>query len=666
MASKIIKRGRGVIDTTASPYCKLKSVNLDAVKWTHGFWAERFDLCKKVMISHMWGLLSDSEISHAWTNFRIAAGLEKGEFKGTWWHDGDFYKWLESVAYVYSVTHDEKLDQLMDEVIEVIGKAQQEDGYISTPIIIGSGIEVTGLGKGPTPFKGVKRFERIEHHELYNMGHLMTAACAHYRATGKTAFLDIAKKVGDYLYRVFRNHDSHLAHFGFNPSNIMGSVELYRTTRIYKYLDLAKIFVDMRGSVPGGSDQNQDRTPLREAKEAVGHAVTAMYLYCGAADVYMETGDKSIIEALERLWCNVVYQKMYITGGVGALHDGLSPAGDPIHEAFGRNYELPNTTAYNETCANIGNVMWNWRMLSITGEARYADVMELALYNSVLSGISIDGKSYFYTNVLRRYGNEVPLLSQDSLTRMKYIDCFCCPPNVVRTIAKINGYAYSISDKSIWVNLYGSNILNTELTDGTPLKLRQETNYPWEGKIKITIEAPSKKNFSVMLRIPGWAEGASLKVNNRPINDVVKSGQYVEITRNWSAGDLIELTLPMDVQLIEANPLVEEVRGQVAIKRGPIVYCLESPDLPEDIRVSEVIIPHNIELRPHFDKDFLGGVVILEGEALVIKEGDWSNQLYRKVMTVEPQMIKIKLIPYYAWGNRGLSHMTVWIPFVRR
>jgi len=664
MASKTIKGGRGIIDTTASSYCKLKSINLDAVKWTHGFWAERFDLCKKVMIPHMWGLLSDPEIGHAWTNFRIAAGLEKGEFKGTWWHDGDFYKWLESAAYVYSVTRNEKLDQLMDEVIEVIGKAQQKDGYISTPIIIGYGIEMTGLGNGPTPFKGVKRFERIENHELYNMGHLMTSACAHYRATGKTTFLNIAKKVGDYLYRVFRDHDSHLAHFGFNPSNIMGAVELYRTTGIRKYLDLAKIFVDMRGSVPGGSDQNQDRTPLREAKEAVGHAVTAMYLYCGAADVYMEIGDKSILEALKHLWNNVVYQKMYITGGVGALHDGLSPAGDPVHEAFGRNYELPNTTAYNETCANIGNVMWNWRMLSITGEACYADVMELALYNSVLSGISIDGKSYFYTNVLRRYGDEIPLLSQDSLTRMKYIDCFCCPPNVVRTIAKVNGYTYSISDKGIWVNLYGSNILNTQLTDGTPLKLRQETDYPWDGKIKITIEKPDKKNFSVMLRIPGWAESATIKVNNKPINVVTKQGQYTTITRTWSTGDLIELTLPMDVQLIEANPLVEEVRGQVAIKRGPIVYCLESSDLPEDIRVSEVVIPQNIELKPRFDKDFLGGMMILEGEALAIKEGDWSNQLYRKMITVERQIIKIKLIPYYAWSNRGSPHMTVWMPIV--
>ncbi len=612
------------------------------------------------MIPNLWRILKDPNISHAFTNFRVAAGLEEGEFKGRWWHDGDLYKSIEATSYVYAVTGDEKLNRLMDRVIDVISKAQREDGYIHTSILIGHGFRTSRQGE--TYFKGkTKPFQDLHDHELYNMGHLMTAASIHYRATGKENFLNVAKKTGDFLYQTFRTRDPRLAHFGFNPSNIMGAVELYRTTGDKKYLELANIFTDMRGSQPGGTDLNQTRTPLREETEAVGHAVTANYLYAGAADVYVETGENAILDALEKIWQNVVFQKMYVIGATGALHQGLSSHGDKVHEAYGREYQLPNSTAYNETCANIANAMWNWRMLSISGKARFADIIELVLYNSALSGISIDGKSFFYTNVLRRTKG-TPFLSWDLPTRQPYLGCFCCPPNIIRTIAKVNGWAYSLSDEGVWVNLYGGNVLETEMLDGSKLKLTQETDYPWDGKIEITVDLPKEKEFTMMLRIPGWAKQASLKVNGQVVNKQLHPKSYFKLHLTWSRGDVVELDLPMPVQLITANPLVEETRNQVAIKRGPIIYCLESPDLPDGIRVSEVIIPIDINLKPEYKDDFLGGIIVLKGEAFYIPQADWTNKLYRKREVKGKKTVAIKLIPYFAWSNRGESEMTVWMP----
>jgi len=630
----------------------------------------------------MWNILNDAELSHAWENFRITAGLAKGEFKGTPWYDGDVYKWLEAAAYVYAVTKDKELDDLMDKVIDVIGKAQAKDGYISTFVQIGHGLKTYGEGGNSpyTRYEHVSRWQSLTHHELYNMGHLMTAACIHYRATGKTNFLKIAKKTGNYLYQVFRpeRRPKQLVYFGFNPSNIMGALELYRTTGDSTYLKLAQIFVDMRGSVPansdeyrtpldqklhrGGTDQNQTRTPLRKEHEAVGHAVTANYLYAGAADVYAETGDKTLLDALEKIWGNVVYQKMYITGGTSAYHQGLSSNGDKVGEAFGRNYELPNLTAYNESCANIAFGMWNWRMLSITGDARFADILETVLYNSAISGISLDGKLFHYTNPLRWYGMDSPHMHNDTYERLPYLGCFCCPPNVVRTIVKSGGWAYSVSDEGLWVNLYGANELNTELLDGTIIKLAQATNYPWDDKIKISVILPGLKKYAIMLRIPEWAKGASVKVNNQIESENLTPGQYTKIKRTWKKGDIIELNLPMKARLMRSNPKVEETRNQVAVMRGPIVYCLESQDLPPEHNVSEIIIPLDIDLEPHFNKELFGGVIVLEGEAYRIKDGDWSNKLYEEGDISQKYKQKIRLIPYYLWNNRGIGDMTVWMP----
>ncbi|HID05901.1 MAG TPA: glycoside hydrolase family 127 protein, partial [Armatimonadetes bacterium] len=390
-----------------SPYYHLKVLPFGTVRWTDGFWYERFELCHRVTLPAMREALDDPDNGAVFKNFYIAAGLQRGAHMGRFWSDGDCYKWLEAMAHVYSVTRDCELDRIMDEHIEIIGKAQESDGYICTQI------QLTDK----------ERWQATGYHELYNMGHLLTAACVHYRATGKRNFLEIACKLGDYLYNVFQPRPPELANFGWNPSNIMGLVDLYRATGKRRYLELAGIFVDMRGSAPkgeqwhrrqnrsDGTDQTQDRVPLRQETEAVGHAVTAMYLYCGATDVYAETGEPALREALERIWQDVTTRKMFITGALGALHQGVSRRGDRVGEAFGLPYQLPNATAYNETCANIGNAMWNWRLLRIDGDAKYADIMELVLYNSMLSGMSIDGKHFRYTNPLRWHGAEHLLLS---------------------------------------------------------------------------------------------------------------------------------------------------------------------------------------------------------------------------------------------------------------
>ena len=649
----------GIINNSASPHSRLRSVDLDDVRWTDGFWKQKFDLVGSVTIPRMWEYYNGNGNSH-WTNFRIAAGLEEGQWSGTNWHDGDLYKWIEAVAHVYMVTGDSALDQQMDEAIEVIGKVQEPDGYIWT--------------RGSLEKR--ERFQHIHDHELYNMGHLMTAACIHHRATGKTNFLEIAKKTGDCLVETFKDRKPELAHFGFNPSNIMGLVELYRTTGDRRYVDLANTFIDMRGSRPGpfrstelgGTDQTQDRVPLRKAKEAVGHAVCGTYLYCGAADACMETGDKTLLDALNRLWSDVVRHKMYIHGGVGPFTHGLSPRHDHVGEAFGSPYFLPNRKCYCETCSNIGNAMWNWRMLNLTGEARYADIMERVFYNSGISGLGLDGDTFLYTNVLRRFGKEVPLLRSDRTARWKHRRGYCCPPQLARTIAKMHGFAYSTSEEGLWVHLYGSNEAETELSDGAAVKLIQKTDYPWDGDVKLSLQLAEQAAFALRLRIPGWAEGATIRVNGAPPTNGVRAGAYAVLKRAWKTGDTVELTLPMRARLVQANPIVEELRGQVAVMRGPLVYCLESIDLPDGVNVMDIRLPRKINLQPRFDRQLLGGVVVLEGQAVAVADPDWSGEpydsplLYKDYVSTEPQPVRLRLIPYHAWANRGEPTMTVWMP----
>jgi DUF1680 family protein len=648
---------RGLTDTSASPHAVLRGVGLGEVKWTRGFWADRFATCRKDMVPNLWRIMKGTDHSQFYHNFRIAAGLEKGRHRGPPWNDGDFYKWLESAAAVYAVTKDKELDRQMDEVIRVLGLAQRADGYLHTPVLI----------KHRNGATDAKPFQDRLNFETYNLGHLLTAACVHHRATGKTNLLRVARKAADFLEVVFKDPTPQLARNAVCPAHYVGVVELYRTTREPRYLKLAQKFLDMRDLVEDGTDDNQDRTPFRKQTQAVGHAVRANYLYAGAADVYAETGDRSLLAPLRAIWENVVYQKMYVTGACGALYDGASPDGSRdqkqigrTHQAYGRAYQLPHSTAHNETCAAVANALWNWRMLQVTGEARFADVLELALYNA-LSGISLDGKRFFYTNTLRQL-DRMPVELRWSRTRQPFLSCFCCPPNLVRTIAESGAYAYGKSDRGVWVHLYGGSVLDTELARGARLKLTQESDYPWDGCVKITVGATPTKAYSLLLRIPGWAKGAALSVNGTPERKPLVPGTYFEVNRAWSAGDVLELRLPLRARLLQAHPLVEEARNQVAFQRGPVVYCLESPDLPKGVKVSDVFIPRTTKLKPRFDGEILGGVTVLEGKAEAVPEVPWSRELYRELSPAAPKAIDLKLIPYYAWGNRGPSEMTVWMP----
>jgi len=618
-----------------SPHAKLHGVEPEAVKWTEGFWAEKFELCRRKTLPSVEAALLDARNSEQLVNLKIAAGLERGDYRGTDWSDGDCYKWIEAMAYMYAVTRDPALDRKMDYWIGIIAKAQAPDGYISTNIQL-------------DPKK--KRWEKIGHHALYNMGHLITAACAHKCATGKDSFLNVARKVADHLHVVFASRPPALARMDFNPSQMMALVDLYRVTGDRRYLELADVFITMRGSAPatleegrgrrhlGGTDQTQDRVPLRQEEQAVGHAVTGTYLWCGAADLYMETGEQALWTALERIWQSAALRRTYITGGACALPTGKSTRGDEVHEAFGADYELPNRTAYNETCANIGNAMWNWRMLQITGDAKYADVMETVLYNSMLSAVSADGKNFFYANPLAWDGRNGWPTKHFTETRWFVHDCYCCPPQVARTIAGLGRWAYSVSPDAVWIHLYAGNKLQTKLPDGSPIALTQQTKYPWDGDVKITITQAPPQPCALKLRIPAWAARATLKVNGKPT--AAKPGAYATVQRKWSTGDVVELDLPLAVRVMKAHPAVEDCRNRIAVMRGPVVYCFERPQDQEGVS-----LPENVQLTPRHNS----GITVLTGKALRNKTGT----------------LDITLIPYFTWANRGPSLMEVWIPLAR-
>jgi uncharacterized protein len=645
-----------------SPFAKVEPLALGEARWTAGFWADRFELCHTQMLPNLGRLMEGTNYSQYFRNFEIAAGLAEGRYRGAPFNDGDFYKLMEAAIATYAVTQDEYFERNIERAIDVIARAQRADGYLHTPVLV----KQRNGDTNAVPFQDRNNFE------MYNLGHLMTAACVHYRVTGRTNFLAVARKAADFLYATFHDAPPDVARSSVCPSHYMGIIELYRVTREPRYLELAKKFFELRNGIKDGGADNQDRIPFEDQTEAEGHAVRANYLYAGAADVFLETGDTNLWQPLGPIWTNVVTKKMYLTGGCGALYDGAAPDGAKnqktitrVHQAYGRNYQLPNTTAYNETCANIGNVLWNWRLFLATGEARFMDVVELALYNSVLSGGSLDGTNFFYTNPLR-VTDPLPTELRWSRTRVPYVSSFCCPPNLVRTIAESAGYAYGKSGDTIWVNLYGGSALATELAGAGKVKLTQETDYPWNGRIRITVTECGTNEFALKLRIPGWASGASVRVNNRPAMESSGTpalpGSYFEIRRVWKSGEIIDLDLPMPVRLMEANPLVEEDVNQLAVQRGPVVYCLESTDLPRGLKLSEVMIPANIQLAARYDQRLLGGVVVLEGQAAVRPAADWTGKLYREFQPADVKSVQVRFIPYSVWANRGPSEMTVWAP----
>ena len=639
------------------PYAKVEPLGLTEAHWTSGFWFDRFEQCRTNMLPSMERLMEGTNYSQFFRNFEIAAGLKAGNYRGAPFNDGECYKWIQGMSEAYAIHPDANVRRNLDRLITVIDQAQRADGYLHTPVLV-------AIHNGDTnaaPFKDRHNFE------MYNMGHLFTAACVHHQATGETNLLAVAIKAADFLCGMFSNATPEAARSSVCPSHYMGTIDLYRETGDPRYLELAKKFFDARAQITDGGDDNQDRIPFEQQRNAVGHAVRANYLYAGATDLFMETGDTNLWRPLDPIWHNLTEQKMYLTGGCGALFDGASPYGSKdqntitrTHQAYGHNYELPNATAHNETCANIGNVLWNWRMFLATGEARFVDVAELALYNSVLSGMSLDGTNFFYVNPLRNT-DPLPVDLRWKHVRVPYVSSFCCPPNLVRTIAGSSQFAYAKSADTIWVNLYSGSELDTELTGVGKVKLVQETEYPWSGRVRVKILAAPDKKLAIKLRIPGWAKSASVRLNQQPAQTATPES-YFEIRRDWKVGDVVDLDLPMPVRMMEANPLVEETLNQVAFQRGPVVYCLESPDLPQGVRVPDVCVPADVNLQARYDARLLGGVVVLEGPLLAQPAENWTGKLYLEVSKAPLQPVKTQLIPYFVWENRGRSEMSVWLP----
>lgn len=636
-----------------SPHRAIHPPRTRDVTWTEGFWAEKWQTLVERMIPSVRRALDDPTNAAYFPNFAAAANLRDFRTpRGVHWSDGDCYKYLETLVVVWSKTHDDTLKKELDAKIAVIAAAQESDGYLSTNIQLDPALE---------------RWSDTHNHELYNMGHLMTAAAVHHEITGERTFLDVAIRNADYLYRTFQPRPPELAHYGWNPSNIMGLVDLHRATGDGRYLELAGIFIDMRGSAPGGADQNQDVMPVRRETRAMGHAVTGPYLWAGAADAIAETGDSELLDAIVRIWENATGRRMYITGGVGSSHWAGTARRQPVHEAFGRDFELPNATGYNETCANIALAMWSHRLGHLTAESRYGDVVERVLYNAGLSGVSIDGDTFCYTNPLRWYGEDHDLLSNDSRQRWATYTCYCCPVQVTRTLAHLHEWVYGIGHgdhDGLWIHQFAGSRLTTELADGSPIAVEQVTNYPWEGSVRITVDAAPERELSIHLRIPAWAGGATVAVNGDSL-DAPVAGTYLRIERTWRQGETIELQLPMEPTLMAAHPKAEEARNQVALTRGPVVYCLESVDLPAGVTVADVHVPRDVDLGPSHRDDLLGGVTVLRG-ALVHRatsEPAAEAELYTPVGSSVDEPIECQLVPYHAWNNRGVGEMSVWLPF---
>lgn len=614
-----------IVDTTRSPFAKLRPVPIENVRLEDDFWAPRLKMIQDVTLPSQYKLLYDTGRVF---NFRRASGKEKGDFQGLVFNDSDVYKWLEAAAFSYAYNPNEDLLIKSRELIDEVAAAQDEDGYLNTYF---------------TFERKKERWTNLRDlHELYCAGHLMQAAIAFYRATGEKKLFDVACRFADHIVNVFGPNKKNIP--DGHPEVEMALVELYRTTGRREYFDLAVFFVDNRGKrLISGSPYHIDHKPFRELTEIVGHAVRALYLNCGATDIYLENGDKTLLDALIRLWHNLTEKKMYVTGGAGARYEG---------EAFGDNYELPNARAYAETCAAIANFMWNWRMLLALGEAAYADVMELTLYNGILSGISLDGKHYFYVN---------PLASRGRHRRQEWFWCACCPPNIARLIASLPGYFYSTSDNGIWVHLYAKSRARIEFNNNNVVVI-QDTKYPWNGDIEITVNPSKEDVFSLYVRIPGWCRNANLKINGEKVEKMPQPGRYFEINRLWRVGDKISLSLAMPIERIVSHPHVMENNDRVALKRGPIVYCLEGVDNP-GFDVWDMILPDNAPLNAEYTPNMLGGIVAIHGEALAIDHEKFGERLYAPKTDVkyEARKVKFTAIPYYAWANREESPMTVWI-----
>jgi DUF1680 family protein len=633
------------------------AVPFTSVKLSDNFWLPRIRINNDVTIP---ASFERCEKTGRVKNFVMAAA-HSGKFCTTYsFDDTDIYKTIEGASFSLSLFPDKKLEAYIDSMIVIVGKAQEPDGYLYTARTI----DPANPHKWAGPQRWVK--ERELSHELYNAGHLYESAAAHFLATGKRNLLNIALKNADLVCSVFGPDKMHVA-----PGHEiveMGLVKLYRITGKKEYLETAKYFIEERGHFAGydakskdpwkNGDYWQDRIPVVDQKEAIGHAVRAGYLYAGMADVAALTGDEKLLKAIDTIWTNMVAKKIYVQGGAGAVGSG---------ERYGDNYELPNSTAYNETCAAIANVYWNQRMFQLHGDAKYIDVLEKILYNGLSSGVGLDGKSFFYTNAMQVKNNFKHVDMEGG--RSGWFECSCCPTNVCRLLPSVPGYMYAQKEEKVFVNLFASSTASL-MVQQKPVTIIQQNNYPWDGDLKFTVSPKSAaQTFSLMIRIPGWAQNEAIpsdlysfesntsdkpdiKINSVPVDYKVEHG-YAVLTKAWKKDDAVEVSLPMELRRVVANDKLKDDAGKIALQRGPIMYCAEWAD--NNGRVSNIVLPAGINFSTEYKPAMLNGITILKTEATVLVTDEKANT----VTTIKQPFVAI---PYYAWANRGKGEMTVWFP----
>lgn len=624
-------------------------VPFTAVHWNDPFWAPRIETNRAVTIPYAF---EQSEQTGRIENFKVAGGLsDKGWTGGFGFNDSDVSKIIEGASYALVVQDDPKLNAYLDDLISWYAAAQEDDGYLYTLWTARNTVD----DYDKVICRPVKdRWDNINmSHELYNVGHMYEAAVAHYLATGKRTFLDVAIHNADLICQVFNEGGRHDPP-GHQEIEI-GLAKLYRVTGDQKYLDTARFFLEQRGrpteARPSYGPYSQDHMPVTQQSEAVGHAVRANYMYSGMADIAALANDPAYIQAIDRIWDNVVSKKLYLTGGVGARGAG---------EAYGDNYELPNESAYAETCAAIANVYWNHRMFCLHGDAKYIDVMERSLYNGVLSGVSLDGKTFFYPN---------PLSSSGQHQRSPWFGCACCPSNITRFLASVGGYMYAVRDDAIYVNLYGQSTAQVPLGE-QKVTIAQTTQYPWDGSIALEVQPTYTSAFELRLRVPGWAQGRPIpsdlyaydrpthpnilmKVNGKPAEAKPDEHGYITLDRQWKYGDTVELHLPMSVRRVVANEKVDADRGRVALERGPIVYCVEHVDTPAG-RTHDLVLPDDADIQVEHRSDLLGGVNVLHFTARSVHAVDDQEHL-------SEVPAQVTAIPYNVWSHRGRGEMDVWL-----
>ena len=637
-------RDQGILNLAKSPFAKLRNVPVHAVTIENGFWAQRREVNVNKSIPSMEKLL---EANGRMDNFRRLTGKSTAAQRGPVYSDSDVYKWTEAAGFALQSSNRPELRAAVEKISSEVMAAQQADGYLNTYYV------------------GEHASQRMEPkvqqwgHELYNMGHFLQGATAYYRATGDRTLLDTGIRfVNSFLLPTFGPGPDKKPLFSGHPEMELALVELFRMTGDKRHLELAGYLLagDSRIHVqPGDYVYHFCGTPFTSRTHLEGHAVRAMYACCGATDYYLETGDPAYRKTLDVLWNDLVNSQMYVTGGVGARSDG---------EAFGDPYELPNARAYGESCAAIGNMMWNWRMLAATGECKFADVMERALYNGINSGMSLDGTLYCYRNPLAFDPSGGDKIRND------WYDTTCCPPNLERTFASLPGYFYSTSGEGLYLHFFDNSELDWHLENGVGLKVRQKTNYPWDGSAEITVTPAEPSEFTFFIRIPGWTDTAQVAVNGKPVSGATP-GQYLAIRRRWSGGDVIRVQFNMQPQLLEANAQVIENNGRVAVQRGPLVYCLEQIDQPEGVALKDVALnlgaKSSAPFQEEFQKDLLGGVLLLRHVGSAYRESPEHRRLYFRYSgdARKSNPVSLTFIPYFAWANRTATPMQVWTPVAK-